>query len=178
LAQAEALEALPTAVFAKALHALERDTRMAVYYADVEGLSYQEIGDITNRSVTAVISLLHCGRDQLRYLLLAASVEPAPEDRVTPKHAPRHRLSEGNVCAGQLDWFDREIVRYVLLWAPEGDVWDEDVYPVFGMTVEQLVGRFRRIIATFVPRLDYLAKSDRELLDKVRNLPRIFGEAL
>ena len=103
---------------------------------------------------------------------------PAPEERVTLKHTPRHRLSEGDVCASQLDWFDREIVRYVLLWGPEGDVWDEDVYPVFGMTVEQLVDRFHWIIATFVPRLGDLAKSDRELLDKVRNLPRIFGQAL
>jgi RNA polymerase sigma-70 factor (ECF subfamily) len=178
LAQAEALEALPTAAFAKALHALERDTRMAVYYADVEGLSYKEIGDITNRSVIAVTSLLHCGRDQLRCLLLAACVEPVLEEGVTPEHSPRHRSSEGDVCAGHLDWFDREIVRYVLQWAPEGDVWDEDVYPVFGMTVEQLVDRFRRIIATFVPRLGYLATSDRELLYKGRNLSRIFGQAL
>jgi RNA polymerase sigma-70 factor (ECF subfamily) len=57
-------------------------------------------------------------------------------------------------------------------------VWDEDVHPVFGMTVEQLVDRFRRIIATFVPRLGCLAKSDRELLDKGHNLLRIFGQAL
>lgn len=99
------------------------------------------------------------------------------DEDVTPKHGPRHPSFEGGGCASQLDWFDREIVRYVLQWAPEGDVWDEDVYPVFGMTVEQLVDRFRGIIATFLPRVGYLAQSDRELLARVRNLSRVFGEA-
>jgi len=46
------------------------------------------------------------------------------------------------------------------------------------MTVEPSLDGFHRIIATFVPRLSCLAKSDRELVDKVRHLPRIFGEAL
>ena len=94
-----------------------------------------------------------------------------------PKCAPLQRLFEGDTCAGQLDWFDREIVRYVLLWAPHGEGRDEDVYPTFGMTVDQLIDRFHRIIETSVPRLGRLAKSDRELLDKARQLPRIFGQA-
>ena len=194
LAQVEELEALPAAVITKALQALREDTRMVVYYADVEGFSYAEIAHITNRSVSAVISLLYRGRHQLRHVLLACREQAAcqfPEDasnntawvrrekpqRATPKCAPLHRLSEGDTCAGQLDWFDREIVRYILLWAPHGKMWDEDVYPTFGMTVEQLVDRFHRIIDTSVPRLGSLAKSDRELLDKARRLPRIFGQA-
>jgi RNA polymerase sigma-70 factor, ECF subfamily len=190
LAQVEALEALPTAVITKALYALERDTRMAVYYADVEGFSYREIAHITNRSVSAVMSLLRRGRHQLRNLLLAACRESAagqfrkdapkntaPLRRAKPKDAPLHRLSEGDTCAGQLDWFDREIVHYVLQWAPHGQMWDEDVYPMFGMTVEQLVDRFHRIIDASVPGLDRLAKSDRELVDKGRQLPAVFGQA-
>jgi RNA polymerase sigma-70 factor (ECF subfamily) len=190
LAQVEALEALPTAVITKALHALERDTRMAVYYADVEGFSYREIAHITNRSVSAVMSLLRRGRHQLRNLLLAASRESAagqfrkdaPKNTALmqpamPKDAPLHRLSEGDTCAGQLDWFDREIVRYVLQWVPHGEMWDEDVYPMFGMTVEQLVDRFHRIIDASVPGLGRLAKSDRELVDKARRLPSIFRTA-
>jgi RNA polymerase sigma-70 factor (ECF subfamily) len=72
---------------------------------------------------------------------------------------------------------DREIVRYVLQWVPHGEMWDEDVYPMFGMTVEQLVDRFHRIIDASVPRLGHLAKSDRGLLDKARHLPTIFGQA-
>ena len=94
-----------------------------------------------------------------------------------PECAPLQRFSEGGTCAGQLDWFDREIVRYVLLWAPYGEVWDEDVYPTFGMTVEELVDRFHRIIDTSVPLLGRVAKSDRELLDNARQLPRVFGQA-
>jgi RNA polymerase sigma-70 factor (ECF subfamily) len=194
LAEVAALEALPAAVITKALQALRQDTRMVVYYADVEGFSYAEIAHITNRSVSAVISLLYRGRHQLRHVLLACREQAAcqfPEDAsnnaargrrptpqsATPKCAPLHRLSEGDTCTGQLDWFDREIVHYVLLWAPHGEVWDEDVYPTFGMTVEQLVDRFHRIIDTSVPGLGHLAKSDRELLDKARQLPMIFGQA-
>jgi hypothetical protein len=185
-------------VITKALQALRQDTRMVVYYADVEGFSYAEIAHITNRSVSAVISLLYRGRHQLRHVLLAVCREQAacrfPEDasngaararRPKPKRAkpakpkctPLHQLSEGGTCDGQLDWFDREIVRYVLLWAPHGEGRGEDVYPTFGMTVEQLIDRFHRIIDTSVPRLGRLAKPDRELLDKARQLPRIFGQA-
>ena len=128
VAQAEALEALPTAVITKALHALERDTRMAVYYADVEGFSYKEIAHITNRSVSAVISLLCRGRHQMRNLLLAAPREPAagpllndaPKNtaqaqRATSIHSPLRPLSEADTCACRLDWFEREILRFVLV---------------------------------------------------------------
>ena len=184
-AQVETLEALPTAVITKALQRLERDTRMAIYYADVEGLSYREIARITNRSVSAVKSLLRRGRHQLRHVLLTACREKAtcqfpedpPKNMARAQRAPLHRLSESDPCARQLDWFDREIVRYVLLWLPHGEMWDEDVYPMFGMTVEQLVDRFHRIIDASVPGLDRLAKSDRALLDKARQLPAVFGQA-
>jgi RNA polymerase sigma-70 factor, ECF subfamily len=189
LAEVEALDALPAAAITKALQTLRQDDRMVVYYADVEGLSYAEIADITNRSVSAVISLLHRGRHQLRQVLLAcrehaacqfpgdASNNTTRERRPTPKYPPRQQLSEGNTSADQLDQFDRDIVRYVLLWAPHGAGWEEFVYPTFGMTVEQLVDRFRQIIDTFAPRFGCLATSDRELLDEARRLPRSFGQA-
>jgi hypothetical protein len=159
---------------------------MTMYYADVEGLSYREIAEITNRSVSAVKSLLRRGRHQLAHVLLAAccekeacqSPEDPPKNMARMQRAPdRTRLSESDPCARQLDWFDREIVRYVVLWLPHGEMWDEDVYPMFGMTAEQLVDRFNRIIATSVPRLDRLVKSDRALLDKARQLPAVFGQA-
>jgi len=190
VAQAEALEALPTAVVTKALHALERDTRMAVYYADVEGFSYKEIAHITNRSVSAVISVLRRGRHQMRNLLLAAPREPAagpllndaPKNtaqaqRATSIHSPLRPLSEADTCACRLDWFEREILRFVVVWAPHGKLWDEDVYPMFGMRAEQLVDRFRSIVAALVPRLDHVAQSDRELLDTACHLLRTLGQA-
>jgi RNA polymerase sigma-70 factor, ECF subfamily len=169
LAEVEALEALPVGVITSALQVLRQDARMVVYYADVEGFSYAEIADITNYSVSTVISLLHRGRHQLRRVLLACHSRP--------KYAPPQQLSDGVTCADRLDQFDRDIVRYVLLWAPHGAGWDEFVYPTFGMTVEQLVERFHRIIDTCVPRFGCLARSDRELLDEARRLPRIFGQA-
>jgi RNA polymerase sigma-70 factor, ECF subfamily len=189
VAQAEALEALPTAVITKALHALERDTRMAVYYADVEGFSYKEIGHITNRSVSAVNSLLRRGRHQMRNLLLAAPREPAAgpllndapkktarAQRATSKHTPLRPLSGAEPCACRLDWFEREILRFVLVWAPHGKLWDEDVFPMFGMRVDQLLDRSRSIVAALVPRLDHVAQSDRELLDSACHLLRTLGQ--
>jgi RNA polymerase sigma-70 factor (ECF subfamily) len=194
LAEVEVLEALPTAVITRALQALRQDTRMVVYYADVEGIPYAEIAHITNRSVSAVMSLLYRGRHQLRHALLACREQAAcqfPEDasnnttrvrrekpqRGTPKCAPLHQLAAADPLADQLDWFDREVVRFVVVWAPYVEMWDEDVYPMFGMTVEQLVETFHRIIDASVPRLGRLGKSDRKLLDKARELPSIFGQA-
>jgi RNA polymerase sigma-70 factor, ECF subfamily len=83
LGEVKALEALPPAAITKALQALRQDTRMVVYYADVEGFPYAEIAHITNRSVSAVISLLYRGRHQLRHVLLACREQAAcqfPED--------------------------------------------------------------------------------------------------
>src|ERR1700753_2712570 len=100
LSQAETLEALPIAVITEALQTLERDTRMAMYYADAEGLSYREIAHITDRSVSAVKSLLRRGRQQLRHVLLAACSEKAacqfpedpPRNMARAQRAPLPRL--------------------------------------------------------------------------------------
>jgi RNA polymerase sigma-70 factor (ECF subfamily) len=65
-AEAEALDRLPNDIINNALSDLPDERRMAVYLADVEGFSYQEIADIMDTPIGTVMSRLHRGRKQLR----------------------------------------------------------------------------------------------------------------
>lgn len=68
-AEAEAIDHLPDSAVKNALQSIPEDFRMAVYFADVEGFSYQEIADIMKTPVGTVMSRLHRGRKMLRELL-------------------------------------------------------------------------------------------------------------
>ena len=68
-AEAEAIDHLPDSAVKDALQAIPEDFRLAVYFADVEGFSYQEIADIMKTPVGTVMSRLHRGRRLLRNLL-------------------------------------------------------------------------------------------------------------
>ncbi len=74
-AEAEAIDHLPDSAVKDALQAIPEDFRMAVYFADVEGFSYQEIADIMKTPVGTVMSRLHRGRRMLRDLLSGYAVE-------------------------------------------------------------------------------------------------------
>jgi len=74
-AEAEAIDHLPDSDVKDALQSIPEDFRMAVYLADVEGFSYQEIADIMKTPVGTVMSRLHRGRKLLRERLRDYAVE-------------------------------------------------------------------------------------------------------
>ena len=82
-AEADAIDHLPSSAVKDALQAIPEDFRMAVYFADVEGFSYQEIADIMKTPVGTVMSRLHRGRRLLRGLL----AEHARETGIVPDAA-------------------------------------------------------------------------------------------
>ena len=68
-AEDHALNSLPDNEIKSAMQALPRQFRDVVYYADVEGLRYQEIAAIMNTPTGTVASQLYRGRRKLRKLL-------------------------------------------------------------------------------------------------------------
>ncbi|MBX3103382.1 MAG: sigma-70 family RNA polymerase sigma factor [Cryobacterium sp.] len=68
-AEAEAIDHLPDSAIKDALQSIPEDFRLVVYFADVEGFTYQEIADIMKTPVGTVMSRLHRGRQMLRKLL-------------------------------------------------------------------------------------------------------------
>ena len=76
-AEAEAIDHLPDSAVKDALQSIPEDFRLAVYLADVEGFSYQEIADIMKTPVGTVMSRLHRGRKMLRELLASYATSGA-----------------------------------------------------------------------------------------------------
>lgn len=74
-AEAEAIDHLPDSAVKDALQSIPEDFRLAVYFADVEGFSYQEIAEIMKTPIGTVMSRLHRGRRLLRELLAGYAAE-------------------------------------------------------------------------------------------------------
>ena len=74
----------------------------------------------------------------------------------------------GNNKRAAMDWFDRKVLHYVLFWAPAGGMDDEDVFPEFGMRVDQLNERFNSIISTLSGCSNNIDDTDRDLLARAR----------
>jgi RNA polymerase sigma-70 factor (ECF subfamily) len=68
-AEDHALALLPDDDIKAAMQSLPAQFREAVYYADIEGLRYDEIAALMNTPRGTVMSRLHRGRRQLRTLL-------------------------------------------------------------------------------------------------------------
>ena len=68
-AEDEALDTLPNTDIKMAMKALPEQTRLVVYYADVQDLKYRQIAEIMHIPQGTVMSRLHRGRRQLRRLL-------------------------------------------------------------------------------------------------------------
>lgn len=90
-AEAEAIDRTPDSVVTRALNDLAEDFRMAVYLADVEGFSYQEIADIQEVPIGTVMSRLHRGRARLREAL----GEYAREQGVAVDDAKKAKTTKG-----------------------------------------------------------------------------------
>ena len=69
-----------------------------------------------------------------------------------------------------MDGFDRDILKYMLLWGPHDALYDEDLYPEFGMNVEQFRRRFVHLVASH--DLRDLDPADRDLVESARRYLR------
>lgn len=69
-----------------------------------------------------------------------------------------------------MDHFDRDILKYMLLWGPHGALYDEDLFPEFGMNVEQFRRRFAHLVTSY--DLRHLDHADRDLLEGARRYYR------
>jgi RNA polymerase sigma-70 factor (ECF subfamily) len=74
-AESDALENLPADVVKRALDSLEKNRRMVVYYAIVEGLSYKEIAETMGTALGTVMSRLHRGKNELREKLREYAIQ-------------------------------------------------------------------------------------------------------
>ncbi|BCP06824.1 sigma-70 family RNA polymerase sigma factor [Mycobacterium paraintracellulare] len=85
-AECEALELLGDDEVREALQKLPEGQRMALYYADVEGLRYKEIAAVLDMPLGSVMSRIHRGRQNLRKLLANFAIQRGylrePDDAV------------------------------------------------------------------------------------------------
>lgn len=67
-----------------------------------------------------------------------------------------------------MDSFERQLVQFVVLWAPFGGPPDEEVLPSFGLTPALLARRFNQIVSTLAQAPVSLNDDDAQLLAAAR----------
>lgn len=80
--------------------------------------------------------------------------------------------SQTDIAPVQLDYFLRDLVSYILLWAPYGPLADEDIFPRFGMTVVQCFDRLETYLFT---HSSDVGLADRRRIDQACRLLREFA---
>jgi RNA polymerase sigma-70 factor (ECF subfamily) len=99
-AEAEAIDHLPDSAVKDALQSIPEDFRLAVYFADVEGFSYQEIAEIMKTPIGTVMSRLHRGRRLLRDLLAGYALERGLGSAQPASGAPAATGRAGRTTSG------------------------------------------------------------------------------
>lgn len=69
-----------------------------------------------------------------------------------------------------MDSFDRQIMQFMLVWAPFGGPPEEDVFPRFGLTKTQLGQRFDEIASALMSSGAEPTGCDAELLTLIRRI--------
>lgn len=91
-AETEAIERLPESDVRTALEALPDTFRTVVYFADVEGYSYEQIAKFMRTPVGTVMSRLHRARRLLRAALVGYAQDQgyrvSPSDRIKTRNDP------------------------------------------------------------------------------------------
>jgi hypothetical protein len=67
-----------------------------------------------------------------------------------------------------LDWFDRKIIEFILAWAPYDGPTDDETFPEFGMSTEDLKARFVEIIAMQTLLRHVMGSDDLVLLQRAQ----------
>ncbi|MCX2930843.1 hypothetical protein ORI20_11175 [Mycobacterium sp. CVI_P3] len=63
-----------------------------------------------------------------------------------------------------MDWYDRQIIQFVVRWMPFGGPPEEETLPRFGLTPSEFRIRFREIVSDLTRKKCTLGEDDRELL--------------
>ncbi len=63
-----------------------------------------------------------------------------------------------------MDWYDRQILQFVLRWIPFGGPPEDETLPRFGLTPSEFRNRFRELVSSLTRDKRTLAEDDRELL--------------
>lgn len=63
-----------------------------------------------------------------------------------------------------MDWYERQIMQFVLRWIPFGGPPDDEMFPRFGLTPSEFRSRFREIVSKLNRNKHTLGEKDRELL--------------